>query len=209
VVVSGPAARTSVPDQAARSPGGRPRQPDADRAILQSAFRLLVDRGYPSTSIEAVAADAGVAKTTIYRRYPTKRELAIAALRDATSFEPRMPPDLDSRTALAMFVREGINGIVGSGAFRVLGSLLTEDRREPGLMDEFRRQLIEPRQQLVIQMLERGVARGELRSDIDAALVTELVAGAVLAHHVILGQPRSQAWADSLVDAVWELIRAR
>jgi hypothetical protein len=58
-------------------------------------------------------------------------------------------------------------------------------------------------------MLEHGVARGELRPDIDAALVTELVAGSVLAHHVILGLPASQAWADSLVDAVWELIRAR
>ena len=59
---------------------GRPRDVDVDRRILAATFRQLVDVGYGALSIEAVAAEAGVAKTTIYRRHPSKAELVVAAL---------------------------------------------------------------------------------------------------------------------------------
>jgi AcrR family transcriptional regulator len=59
---------------------GRPRDPAIDRAILDAALRLLAEQGYDGMSLEAVAGAAGVGKTTIYRRYPGKRELVVAAI---------------------------------------------------------------------------------------------------------------------------------
>ena len=59
---------------------GRPRDPSADRAILQAALKLLTDQGYAGMSVERVASEAGVGKTTIYRRYASKEELAAAAV---------------------------------------------------------------------------------------------------------------------------------
>jgi AcrR family transcriptional regulator len=186
-------------------PRGRPRDSRADEAILAATFRQLIDVGYAGLSIEAVAAEAGVAKTTIYRRHPTKKELVVAALEAATPFEaPSL--DLPSRQALEIFVRTAIHLLIDSGAFRILGSLLLEEQREPGLLATFRARLLLPRRAIVETMLRRGIERGEIRPDIDALVVTEMIAGAVIGHHVILGLHGDDAWVESLVDQVWRSI---
>jgi AcrR family transcriptional regulator len=195
-------------DTASPSPRGRPRDSAADERILTTAFRQLVDVGYGGLSIESVAAEAGVAKTTIYRRYPTKRDLVIAALRGSTPFEPP-PPDLDARQTLDVFVRGAVVALIESGAARALGSLLVEEQREPGMLAAFRERIIRPRRAVVEAMLRRGIARGEIRPDIDPLVVTEMIAGAVFGHHVILGLGSDEAWIRSLGDHVWAAIAAR
>jgi AcrR family transcriptional regulator len=186
---------------------GRPRDRRADDRILHAAFEQLIRVGYGSLSMESVATDAGVAKTTVYRRYSSKRELVLAAVSREVPYEAPSG-DLPTRDALELFVRTTVLMLVESGAIRVLASLLVEDQREPGLLDAFRERVIGPRQAIVVGMLERGVERGELRPDIDARTVTELVAGATFAHHLILGQPTTDAWIDSVVDHVWRAIES-
>ena len=186
---------------------GRPRDVDVDQRILASAFRQLVQVGYAGLSIESVAAYAGVAKTTIYRRYPTKRDLVIAALRESTPF-PMPALDLPAREALEAFVRGAIAMLIESGAFRVLGSLLVEDQRHPGLLDVFRERVLFPRRAMVEAIIQRGIERGELRRDVDPLIVIEMIAGAVFAHHVILGLGGDEAWIASLVDHVWSAIHS-
>jgi AcrR family transcriptional regulator len=184
---------------------GRPRDSRADAAILAATFRQLVEVGYAGLSIESVAAEAGVAKTTLYRRHPTKKELVVAALEAATPFEPP-PPDLPTRRALELFVRAAIHVLIDSGAFRILGSLLLEESREPGLLATFRARLLTPRRAMVEAMLQRGIERGEMRPDIDALVVTEMIAGAIIGHHVILGLQGDDAWIDQLIEHVWRAI---
>jgi AcrR family transcriptional regulator len=186
---------------------GRPRDTRADEAILAATFRQLVDVGYGALSIESIAAEAGVAKTTIYRRHPTKKDLVIAAMRAATPFEPP-PLDLPSRQALEAFIRTAIRLLIDSGAYRVLGSFLIEEGREPGLLAAFRSRLLEPRRAMVEAMLRRGIERGEIRSDIDPLVVTEMIAGAVIGHHVILGLHGDEAWIRDLIEHVWRSIAA-
>jgi AcrR family transcriptional regulator len=178
-----------------------------DERILASTFRQLVAAGYAGMSIESVASDAGVAKTTIYRRYPTKRELVVAAIRESTPF-PAPALELPAREALEAFVRAAIAMLIESGAFRVLGSLLVEDQRHPGLLDVFRERILYPRRAMVEAILQRGIERGELRRDVDPLIVIEMIAGAVFAHHVILGLQGDEAWITSLVDHVWSAIAA-
>jgi AcrR family transcriptional regulator len=198
-------AQTADPLTPAR---GRPRDVDVDQRILASAFRQLVRVGYAGLSIESVAAEAGVAKTTIYRRYPTKRDLVVAALRESTPF-PAPQLDLPAHEALEGFVRTAIAMLVESGAFHVLGSLLVEDQRHPGLLDVFRERILFPRRAVMEAVIRSGVERGELRSDVDPLIVIEMIAGAVFAHHVILGLEGDEAWIRSLVDHVWSAIGSR
>ena len=186
---------------------GRPRDTRADEAILAATFRQLVDVGYGALSIESIAPEAGVAKTTLDRRHPTKKDHGIAAMRAATPFEPP-PVDLPSRQALEVFIRTAIQLLIESGAFRVLGSLLIEEGREPGLLAAFRSRLLEPRRAMVEAMLRRGIERGEIRSDIDPLVVTEMVAGAVIGHHVILGLHGDETWIRDLIEHVWRSIAA-
>jgi AcrR family transcriptional regulator len=166
-----------------------------------------VEVGYGALSIEAVASDAGVAKTTIYRRHPTKSDLVVAALSVEVPFVPPSA-DVGGREALDRFVHQAIAMLVESGAIRILGSLLVEEAREPGLLDAFRARLIGPRRQLVEGMLRRGIERGEIRSDIDPLIVTEMIAGAIFGHHAILGLPGTEEWVGKLVDHVWAAIEA-
>lgn len=187
---------------------GRPRDVEVDRRILAATFRQLVEVGYGALTIEAVAADAGVAKTTIYRRYPTKPELAVAALSVEVPFAPP-PAELHARDALDAFVHQAIAMLIESGVIRILGSLLVEETREPGLLDAFRARILSPRRELVERMLRRGIERGEIRPDIDPLIVTEMIAGAILGHHAILGLRGDQAWVDQLVDHVWAAIAPR
>jgi hypothetical protein len=98
--------------------------------------------------------------------------------------------------------------LIDSGAVRILGSLLVEEQREPGLLAVFRQRILGPRRALVIEMLERGIERGEVRPDVDPLVVTEMIAGAVFGHHVILGEPTTDEWITSLVDHVWTAIKA-
>lgn len=184
---------------------GRPRDSRADEAILAATFRQLIDVGYGALSIESVAAEAGVAKTTIYRRHPTKRDLVMAAMAAATPFE-QPPIDLPAREALELFIRTAIHLLIDSGAFRILGSLLIEERREPGLLETFRARLLTPRRGMVEAMLRRGIERGEIRPDIDTLVVTEMIAGAVMGHHVILGLSSSEEWIRDLIDHIWRAI---
>jgi AcrR family transcriptional regulator len=190
------------------APRGRPRDATVDRKILAVTFRQLVDVGYGALSIEAVAAEAGVAKTTIYRRYPTKAGLAVAALNVEVPFPP-LPVELGAREALARFVHQAIGMLVESGAIRILGSLLVEEAREPGLLNTFRARLLGPRREQVEEMLLRGIERGEIRPDIDPLVVTEMIAGAIFGHHAILGLTGTDEWVEKLIDHVWAAIATR
>lgn len=197
-----------VPTANVTTSRGRPRDRGADDRILLATFEQLVRVGYAGLSIEAVAAEAGVAKTTVYRRYPAKRDLVVAALREEAPFPP-VPADLPAREALDRFIRQAIAAFIDSGAMRILGSLLVEDQREPGLLDVFRQRLLGPRREIVLTMLRRGIERGEIRPDIDPLVVTEMVAGAIFGHHVILGLTATDDWVDSLEAHIWAAIAAR
>jgi AcrR family transcriptional regulator len=186
---------------------GRPRDAAADHRILRATFDQLIRVGYGALSIESVAAAAGVAKTTIYRRYPTKRDLVVAALGEEVPFPPPRT-DVPTREALNRFVRQAITLLIDSGAVRILASLIVEERVDPGVLDVFRERILGPRRQVVVEMLQRGVERSELRRDIDPLVVTEMIAGAIFGHHVILGLTANEDWIESLVDHVWAAIAA-
>jgi AcrR family transcriptional regulator len=180
--------------------GGRPRSIAADRAILEATFRALTEAGYAQMSIEAVAAAAGVGKTTIYRRYPTKRELAAAAITAMTVVGP-LPVDLDVRTALIGLLTQGREAVVGQRAMTMIGTLLVEERREPELIAMFRERVIGPRRRLLLGLLTAAQARGELRPDADIEVAADMVVGALFAHY-LAGEPVDDHWIARLVDTL-------
>src|SRR5262249_48391971 len=137
---------------------GRPRSPEADRAILQTTVELLATEGLRGLSIERVAERAGVGKTTIYRRWPTKRELAEAALRalftqmESVSYVPdtgTVRGDLLEATAIRMRAV--------SGTQFLLPRLTLESEGDAAFHRLVNEILIEPTRAPVIAVLRRGV----------------------------------------------------
>ena len=167
---------------APRSPG-RPRSSRADEAIIEAVLDLLAEGSTVDTlAIEAIAARAGVGKATIYRRWPGKEAL----LRDALATlkgPPPVPAGHSIRDDLVTLL-----GPVGSHedprATRIMPCLVPEIRRSP---EQYRlyQEMLEPRRQLMRDVLRRGVARGELRADLDIELTMSLLTGPVLLQRLL------------------------
>lgn len=179
---------------------GRPRDAGATEAILATAHRQLEDLGYLKMSMESVASEAGVARSTVYRRFRDKGDLVTAAI--AATMPATDPPDVstDPRQDLIDFVEE-FDRRSAKCLVEVLGSLLGS-REERATLELHRRRVIGPRRAYARGLLEQACRLGQLRSDTDVDLALEMVVGAVFARQVI-GASRRAAWVSDAVDAVW------
>jgi len=180
---------------------GRPRSVAADEAILDATVDLLAEQGFLGLSIEAVAARAGVAKTTIYRRWPTKDDLlmdAVACLKHAHP-EPRGESLRDDLIDMISRMRDAwFEGRFG----RVMARLAADGLERPELYREGRDRFVAPRRAAMRSVIERGIAEGGIRADVDPewviALLVSPIISAALTHQDAL--PRRQI--EFIVDTV-------
>lgn len=180
---------------------GRPRSAEADRAILDAALEIFAEQGYDGLTIEGVAARAGVGKATIYRRYPSKVDLVMAAascLAQAATPEPDTGSVADDLRVLA---RGLVHVLTQTVVGRVVPQIVAEVPRNPELAAAYR-EFVASRRRVVIAALERGIARGELRADTDAELVADLGAGPIFYRHLVSGGPLDESVTDRVVDSV-------
>jgi AcrR family transcriptional regulator len=181
-------------------PGRRAR---SDGAILAAARELLAETGMPGLTIEGVAARSGVAKTTIYRRWRDKDELALAAVWDDMVNGLPAPADVgDTRAELRAFVAPVIGILRSPLMSSVLRGLTSEIAQNRELSRTYREQFIEPRLAQLGEVVARGVARGDLRPDTDVRLAHELLVGPVFYRLLYSAQPLDDALADRVTDAV-------
>jgi AcrR family transcriptional regulator len=136
---------------------GRPPDPEADQRIIQAAQKLLADQGFARMSIEGVAAESGVAKTTIYRRFSDKADLATAAIGGLVQLAVPTPVGNAYEDFLAQleFNRRSID-------MAFVGVLLAEEPRNPQLLATFRERVILPR-----LVLEDGCGRTDGRRPVE------------------------------------------
>ena len=169
---------------------------------------MLAEAGYAGFRLEALAARAGVAKTTIYRRYRSRHDLALAVLVDMIRTVTAIPDLGDTRRELIQLIRGTLIVLGETLMGRVMQGLVTELASDPHLSRAFREQVILLRRGEVARVLERGVARGDLRPDPDVALVHELLFGPVYYRLLLSGEPLEPVFADRIVDALLPGLRS-
>lgn len=186
---------------------GRPRDAGVDERVVAVTWGLLVARGYAGLNVDEVAERAAVAKTTLYRRWPTKDHLVVAV---ATRMVPAVPvPDTgDLRRDLTEFA-------VGLAArlhkYRMAGSdgvsaglaaeLVAAAARHPDLGDQLR-DLHARRHTLALGRLRRAGERGALRPGVDHAILIDQVSGPIYYRVLITGAAADRSYAERLVNAV-------
>jgi AcrR family transcriptional regulator len=181
-----------------------PRAERSKQAILDATRELMNEEGGVRTlTVEAVAARSGVAKTTIYRRWRDKWELALDAV--MIDLLPRFanPVDVgDTRKELITFV-DSVTKLWAAPPYGpAMQGLISQIATEPELARVYREQVVEPRREQLRPVIERGIARGDLRPDTDLRLVHELLVGPILYRLLLSGPPLHRKLTTNLVDAV-------
>src|SRR4051794_21692394 len=188
-------------NEMATTPLGTPKS-RTEAAILDATRELLAESGVHGLTMEGVAARAGVAKTTVYRRWRSKDELALAVLIDMVEQVAAVPEQDDTRAELVAFV-EGAVRILGRTLMgRVMQGLVSELAAAPELAKAFQERVVALRVAEVRRIVERGIERGDLRSDVDLDLVHELLFGPVYYRLLLSGAPLEAGLAERVVDAV-------
>lgn len=163
------------PDKARRQ--GRPRDPAADEAIISAVFEVIEASGFAGFSVEAVAARAGVGKATIYRRWPTREVLLVAAA-ERVMADTAVPDTGTLRDDLVGWIWDRYRAKEASPGAGLLSQVIVEARVNPELQKMLHR-FHEDRRATLIRLVERAEARGEV-GHLDRELLLDLIGGALL-----------------------------
>jgi AcrR family transcriptional regulator len=162
--------------QALPCPIGRPRCSEVDRAILGAVISLLTTVGYHRLSIEAVATQAGVAKTSIYRRYATRDELIAAAI-EVNRPALVIPDTGDLWQDLDQVLEQAAEVDLSALGRQTLAMMLGLASTSPRFAQIYWQRYLMPRHKAAAVILERAIARGELSADLNIDLIFDLMCG--------------------------------
>lgn len=179
---------------------GRPRSEESRTAVLRATSQLLREVGLRAMTTEEIASRSGASKATIYKWWPNKYAVAFDAFLSEMMAESRDPDTGSARADLTAVVRGLLHFYTGPSG-RVFAQLVGEAQSDPFVAAELRTNLVDSRRELVATIWARGVARGELRGDVDTDAAIDLVIGPALYRLMIGHAPMTDAAADALVDA--------
>ena len=180
---------------------GRPRSEKTRLAILDAAADLLLSNGFSEATIEAIAARAGVSKVTIYKWWPSRGAVAIDAyfhrFIQSTIFPDSGNTVVDITTQVLHLI-ETFRGRAGE----VMAELLGQAQLDPALSDVLRERWLQPRRALSTAVLQRGIDRGEIRSDVTVSIVLDEIYGPVYFRLMTRLHPLTDEFATELVQNV-------
>lgn len=185
-----------VVDCAAQSPPWSPRETE----LLAVTLQLLQEHGYDRLTVDAVAAKARASKATVYRRWPSKAELVLAAFIEGIR-QIAVPPNTGTLRGDLLRLGELIceQGQQHAGTIR---AVLVEVARNPALNDVMQQQFIEQRKALINHILQQAADRGEIdRTAINDEL-WDLLPHYLIFRSIFPGRPPTRQTVEALVDEV-------
>lgn len=195
--------RSSPPVRAAR---GRPRSRRVQEALFDAALALVEEGGYPAATIEAIAARSGVAKTTIYRRWPNRSALFVDLMGRLTETELPSPVGRDPLRGLQVELRTA-----GANADRLPGrlmvSLLGEAQHDPEVRAALLQRVLLPRREVRIRAIRRAQASGKLRRDLHPNVAVDLLWGPVFYRMLVRHEPVTAGFVTQVFENVLNGLR--
>jgi AcrR family transcriptional regulator len=187
---------TQIADPAAESSPWSPREIE----LLAVTLQLLQEHGYDRLTVDGVAAKAHASKATVYRRWPSKAELVLAAFIEG--IRPlAVPPETGTLRGDLLQVGELVcqQGQQHAGTIR---AVLVEMSRNPALNDVMQQQFIEHREALIGHILQQAVDRGEIDQAAINDELWDLLPHYLIFRSIIPGRPPTRQTVQALVDEV-------
>jgi AcrR family transcriptional regulator len=180
---------------------GRPRSEQAEQAIIEATLDLFAEAGFEGVCVEAVAARARVGKATIYRRWPNKEELLLAALGSLKSPFPE-PKGVSVRDDLIAMLEVMCADKADPRKARRYALLLGEGEKYPRLMARYKETVVKPRHEAIRTVIRRGIQAGELRPDTDVEVALLALTGTVMAREKSAGGTFDGDFPARVVDGI-------
>jgi AcrR family transcriptional regulator len=187
---------------------GRPRSEKTRLAVLEATADLLDEGGLAGPTIEAIAARAGVSKVTIYKWWPSRGSVAIDAYFHRYSQTIAFPDTGhvgEDLTAQILVMIAAFRGRAGE----IMAELIGQAQSDPALAEKLRTGWLQPRREVSAAVIQRGIDRGELRADVNVAVLLDQLYGPVYYRLVARHEPLSDDFARELVSNTLNGVRAR
>lgn len=179
------------------------RNPSSHAAILSAAWDLACEVGYARLTVEAIAKRAGVGKQTIYRWWRTKDEILLEELDSRTSATLEFANSGDIRADLRRQLTE-VTKVLGSDDYAPYRGLIAAAQSDPELLRQIEQRIIEPRVDALVARVSQAQRDGQLRDDIAARDVVELLYGPIYYRLLVRTRPLRVADTRHHLDLLFE-----
>jgi AcrR family transcriptional regulator len=188
-----------------KAPDSTRRSERSRRAIYDAALALVAEIGYAKTTIEGIAARAGVGKQTIYRWWPSKAAVLLEAYLDLTAQaagdgESEIPDTGDLEADLKLVLRATVDELNSPAYDGPTRALAAEGMVNAELGAQFVQKLLEPQLQLYVKRLRSAQDSGDVRPGIDPRTALELFTGPLTARWLLRTLPLTHDYADAIVE---------
>lgn len=186
---------------------GRPRSVESERAILEAAWQLLQQGSVRKVSIEAIAREAGVGKTTIYRWWPSKAAVIVDAF--LMQVETSLPfPETDTAAEAIAQQMQQIVQVFRGDVGRIVAQIIAEGQCDSGALESFRDRFLSPRRESARQVIIQGIESGEFDDNLDPELVMDILYGPIYYRLLVQHLPLDDAFATALAQRAMRCLRS-
>jgi AcrR family transcriptional regulator len=176
---------------------GRPRSEESKAAILEAAWELLKTTSLRDLSIEAIARQSGVGKTTIYRWWPSKVAVVMDAFVENVLTVTSFPENLSATEAIARQMTAVVQAFSGEYG-RIAAQIIAEGQADPQALASYRDRFIYPRRAAATAIIQQGIKSGEFDSKLDPDLAIDILYGAIYFRLLVGHLPLDLQFAEEL-----------
>jgi AcrR family transcriptional regulator len=174
-----------------KKPLGRPRSIQSHQAMLQATLELLAEVGFDAMSIDAIAARAGIGKTTIYRRYASKAELVADAI-ESVREEIVIPNTGNLQGDIDALIQNAAQITLSPLGRQTVAMIISSASSNAQFAQIYWTRYLQPRRKSFAIILERAKVRNEIPTDLESDLVFDTMSAIML--YALIFQPTSESW---------------
>ena len=176
---------------------------DRHEGILRAALEELQTVGYDRMTMDAVADRAGASKATLYRHWPGKAELVVAAIRYLKGSTARPLPDTGSLRSDLLELLKVSQQHSGHEQLCVMRGMISACSTDAELAQAFHEQIVQAKRAGAIEILRRAQDRGEVSEATDIQFLVDVAPAMLICRHLLTTDPVDEAFLTRLVDDVW------
>lgn len=183
--------------------------PERERAILGATLELLAEGGYEALRLDAVAARAKASKATLYRHWPGKADLVVAAVKRFKEVDLVGEADTGSLRGDLIATLRNVRELMSGPTGQIMSGLLVAVQKDAELAEAVRTSMLEDKNDVTDRLIERAIARGELPADTDVTLFPEVAPSMLFMRIFVYGDTVDDAYLDHLTDDILIPLMAR